>query len=458
MPMRFTAALALPIALALAAPGGGATLQQATSPVALTPAQTALVDRARAAGASALATKAAPGGGLILDGELGGARFALAFPANWRGGDGLVFAHGYSTPGTPVAVADDPVNGERLPGGHTMQFAYEDGLAVGHSAYDKDGLGVETGVRNTKRLRDFLVTLGAKRVYVAGDSMGGGIVEALLELYPHAFAGGLARCGVVDSWTSILTRLYDMRAAYNFLTKGTPYALPGDQDVRHSAISSVAPAGFRGDPQTYVWGQLTRVATPVLALFAAAKKDPTGREARIVNQVAAIGGFAPDPGAVAFPLVTAALGADDIAATAGGVPYGNVGKVYHSITMTTEEASALNAGIQRVTADPKAVEYLIRWHQATGRISDPLVTMHNRVDALVPYAQEAALAEAVSKAGRSRYLMQYGVEPMRAPLPVGDGAEAYTHCGFTPEQSKASWEALRQWVETGERPSLDALQ
>jgi hypothetical protein len=49
----------------------------------------------------------------------------------------------------------------------------------------------------------------------------------------------------------------------------------------------------------------------VLALFAAAKSNPEGREARILRQVAAIGGFEVDPGAIAFPLVTVSLGADD---------------------------------------------------------------------------------------------------------------------------------------------------
>ncbi len=426
-----------------------------TSP--LTAEQSSLLATAKTAGATDLTTKPAPGGGLILDGKLDGVQFALAFPSGWRGGDGLVFAHGYSTPGTPVAIADDPVNGQQLPGGHTMQYAYEDGVAVGHSAYAKDGLGVETGVRNTKRLRDFLVRLGAKRVYAAGDSMGGGIVEALLELYPHAFVGGLARCGVVDSWTDIITRLYDMRAAYNLLTLGTPYALPGNQDIRRSAISSVPPAGYQGDPKLYVWQQLGKTATPILALFAAAAKDPNGREARIVAQVAAIGGFEPDPGAVAFPLVTATLGADDIAATAGGVPFDNMHKVYAAATMTVADANALNAGIQRVKADPAAVTYLVRWHQASGKISDPLVTLHNRIDSLVPYAQEAALAKAVSEQGRSDLLVTYGVAPLRAPLPFG-AVEAYTHCGFTPEQSKASWEALRAWVETGKRPAPDAVR
>lgn len=445
----------LAITIALATPACiAAQTALPTASFTLAPEQSALVARARAAGATDIATRPAPDGGFTLNGKLESDQFALSFPKGWKG-DGLVYAHGYSTPGTPVAVSADPV-GEKV-GGGLLADAYQDGLAVGHSAYDKDGLGVENGAFNTKRLRDFLVKLGARRVYVAGDSMGGSIVVTLLENYPGSFAGGLARCGVVDSWTTLMTQLYDMRAAYNFLTANTPYALPGDQDVRKSALSSVPPSGYSGDPKAFVWAQLGKTATPVLALYAAAQKDPAGKEARIVRQVAAIGGFEVDPGSLAFPLITAALGADDIAATAGGSPYDNIGKVYASPTLSAQEAAALNKGIQRVKADRAAIAYLTKWHEATGRIGVPLVTMHNTIDSLVPYAQEKAFGATVVKVGRSRWLASYGVPPLRAPLPIG-GAEAYSHCGFSPKQTKASWEALRGWVETGKRPAADAVK
>lgn len=440
-------ALALPLALSLS------SVTAAQQAVPASDEAATLLTRARAAGATNVSTRAAPDGGVTLGGKLGGAQFAIAIPHRWRG-DGLVYAHGYSTPGTPVAVAEDPVTAN--PGG-VMRVAYDDGVAAGHSAYDKDGLGVETGTTNTKRLRDFMVKLGAKRVYAVGDSMGGGIVVTLLETYPGAFVGGLARCGVVDSWSTLIGQLYDMRAAYNFLTAGTPYAIPGQQDVRRSALPPPPPSNNDAAATAQVWAQISRVAGPVVMLYAAAQQNPAEREAAIVRQVAAIGGFPVDAGALAFPLLTAALGADDIAATAGGQPYGNMSKVYAASELTAEEAAALNKGIQRFAATPAAVAYFERWHRATGRISVPLVTMHNQIDSLVPFAQETAFAKAVSRAGRDRLLAAYAVPPKRAPLPVG-GIEAYTHCGFSPEQSKAAWEALRGWVETGKRPAPDAVR
>ncbi len=54
-------------------------------------------------------------------------------------------------------------------------------------------------------------------------------------------------------------------------------------------------------------------------------------------------------------------------------------------------------------------------------------------------------------------LAQYTVPGTKAPLPVG-GVEGYTHCGFTPEQMTATWNALKGWVETGTRPATDAVR
>ncbi|SEM96892.1 hypothetical protein SAMN05192583_1701 [Sphingomonas gellani] len=421
-----------------------------TPPQPLTPEQAALVQRAKGLGVNDVVLAPAAGGGFTLDGKIEGDQFALAFPANWRG-DALLFAHGYSTPGTPVAVAADPVT--QGPGTGLLGDAYAQGFAVGHSAYDKAGLGVETGVTNTKRLRDLVAGLGGKRIYVMGDSMGGGIVVTLLEMYPKAFAGGFARCGVVDDWQDLLGRLIDMRLAYNVLTKGTPYALPGEQDVRRNAVAPEPPAGTPDAlAQPYVFGQIGKVGAAPLALWAAAQKEPGGQAAKIVRAVTAIGGFDYDAAALAYPLVTASLGAEDMAATAGGWVYGNVGKVYVAPGLTAQEQATLNRGIQRVEADPQALAYLKRWHTATGRIATPLVTIHNRIDSLVPYTQEEQLGAAVAKAGRGRYLVQYGVPPTKAPLPIG-GIEGYTHCGFDKAQTQAAWTALRRWVETGSKPS-----
>jgi dienelactone hydrolase len=431
--------LAAPISLASGHDGSGSSQQ-------ILPAQ------ATRLGATDVTATARADGGVTINGRLDGNQFALAFPKEWKG-DGLLYAHGYSPPGSPVAVSADPVDKELATG--ALGEAYGQGFAVGHSAYAKDGLGAEAGTKATVRLRDLLTEMGGKRIYVMGDSMGGGIVVTLLEMYPKAFVGGFARCGVVASWQDMIGRLFDMRLAYNALTKDTPYALPGNQDVRHDALTSRPSAGTPDAiAKVRVLGEIAKVGMPPLSLWTAAQKDPKGREARVARAVTEIGGFEYDAASLAYPLVIAALGADDMATTAGGWVHGNVGKVYAAPSLTAEENSALNRDIQRVEAAPQAIAYLRKWHTASGRIEVPLVTLHNRIDSLVPHAQEDQLAAAVAQAGRTANLVQFTVPPTRAPLPIG-GIEGYTHCGFDKGQTVAAWNALRQWVEQGRKPDAE---
>ena len=449
---RYVASL-ISALLVLAAPVGvqGEDLQ----PARLTAVQSKLAAGAQRLGATDIHTFAAPDGGFILAGKLEGDQFSVAFPAKWNRG-ALLYVHGYSTPGTPVAVLDDPL-GKGTGANGVMIEAYRDGYAAGHSAYDKAGMGVQTATENTLRLRDFLAKLGARRFLVSGTSMGGNITLALIEQHPKAFAGAMSSCGVTDGWESLFAQLIDMRAAYNLLTEGTPYALPGEHDLTRSALPMDPPEGEMATSEAFRWGRIGQIAMPVLALAQAANADPQGREARILKQVASIGGFEPEPASIAFPLVTATLGMDDLGRTLGGNIYGNIGKVYASPEMTAEEAERFNAKVQRIAADPQAVANARRWHQATGRFQVPLVTIHNSIDSLVPYAQSEALGRIVAAAGNAGRLVQYGVPGTRAPLPVG-GVEGYTHCGFSPEQSAATWEALRSWVETGKRPAADAVR
>lgn len=448
--------LALGLLLCSATSSAGMALADAPpQEQALTVAQRDIVSRAHALGATDLTTKPAANGGFVLDGKLEGDQFAVAFPADWNH-DAVLFAHGYSTPGSSTAVADDPTAKGTGAGG-ILKAAYDDGFAAGHSAYDKAGMGVQTASENTLRLRGFLAKLGTKRIYVSGASMGGNIVLSLIEQYPRAFAGGLSVCGVTDGWESLFGRLIDMRVTYNYLTRNTIYALPGEQDARRTALPTVPPSGDTTNPEAYRWTQIGRIASPILALFKAAAADPKGPEASIARQVAAVGGYEDEPASVAFPLVTATLGADDLAETLGGQIYGNRGKVYVLPGMGAADLKAFNAGVQRFSADPVAVANARRWHQATGRFIVPLVTLHNRIDSLVPYAQSETLGRIVSSAGNARRLVQFTVPAVKAPLPVG-GVEGYTHCGFSSEQGAAAWRSLRSWVETGKRPAPDAVK
>lgn len=417
------------------------------------PNQEAVATEARALGAQNVSVRALDDGGLLLNGDLEGHQFAVAIPADWNG-EAVVYTHGYTLPAMPIAVADDPsaANGPSI-----LQVAYGEGYAATHSAYDKPGMGVKSGVTNTLRLRDFLADLGMERIYGVGASMGGNILMAMIEQRPDAFDGAFAVCGVTDGWESELGPIFDMRAAYNVLTAGTPYALPGKSDVTMSALPMTPPADVAGSPGQFAQQQPLQLAVPILSLWQAAVNDPAGPEARIVRQVTAIGGYPEDVASLFYPFMVIGLGADDMRASFGGQIYGNRGKIYHPVEMTAAEIAAFNAAIQRFDADPAAQAEARRWHQVTGHFKTPLIAIHNPGDPLVPYSQAEGLTRHAQEAGSSGLLAQYRLPDMREPLPAGD-IEGLSHCGFTQAQLSQGLGALRAWVNEGKIPSASAIR
>jgi pimeloyl-ACP methyl ester carboxylesterase len=414
---------------------------------------TPIAERAAVLGATDLSSAPGPDGGVILNGKLDGRPFVLATPNAWNGG-AVFFAQGYSTPGATPVVPEDPI--AKDPGGGSLTHIYGQGYAVAISAYDKAGVATESGVANTIRLRDFVNRLGANRDYILGGSMGGGVVVAALETHPQAFDGAVSMCGVTEGWTPLIGQLTELRAAYNLLTEGTPYALPGEHDVTRSGLPTVPPAGDSTDGEAYRNAQKMKVIAPILMLFGVAKTNPEGPEARIVRQLASIIDAEADPAVIGAPIYSAVLGMDDIRQVMGGIPAGNRDKVYAPSGMSEAEAAEFNRRIQRFDADPAAIAYARRWHEATGRFSTPLVTVHQTLDSLVPYSQSEAFGRIVAEAGNSANLVQYQVPGTKFPLP--GGLEGYTHCGFSPAQNIAAFEAMRAWVEQGRRPGPDAVQ
>ncbi len=425
----------LAVGCAAAALMAGAATAQVAAP------DSALAERLSImAGAQSVVVTPRADGGLLINGKLDGRQFAVALPSNWNH-QSLVFAHGYSTPDSSVEVSKDPLAQDPSLG--LFPAAYGQGFAVGHSAYDKAGLGIEAGAKATLRLQQFLAALGAKKSYVGGGSMGGNIVVTLIEQHPDVFAGGLSACGVVDSFETVVGGVVDMRAVYNHFTRGTPYALPGDQDIARSAIQTRPPAGTTTPLALYQFQQTALLAAPIKRLFDDAAREPEGRAASIVRKVASVSGAAPDAGSFLFPIVTAAMAMDDLSATAGGSVYGNRGKHYAGDALTAAETAALNKDIQRMDASPAAQRYMRQWHTASGTFRTPLVAIHNQIDSLVPYSQALGLEAKVAAHGDPKRMVLITVPAVRMAIP-GLGVTGYIHCGFEPKQLTDAWATLRR--------------
>lgn len=430
--------------LTLAACGSGVEHRPVTT------AQQALVARMGQAGATDLVPNGRSDGGMSVAGKLAGRDFGIAVPARWNG-QVVLFANGYSIPGTPPKVPADPIAKE--PSGGFLTAAYRDGFAVGQSAFDKPAMAVKSGVANTLRLRGWFQRLGATRFYLGGASMGGNIVMALIEQNPGAFAGAMAACGVTGDWQTEIGHLVDLRAVYDHFTRGTEYELPGDHDLTRNALSPTPPTGLGFARPAWLLMQMKRMSGPMVKLFTAAKANPNGPEAKLVAKIASAANADPDPATFLFSIMTAMVGMDDMKESFGGVVYGNAGRVYASPLLSTDEAAALNRDVQRTVADPAATAFANRWYRSTGRFSTPLLTIHNPHDGLVFADQGVLLGERAKAAGNEAKLFQLWAPSQQKDLPGSGGLKGWAHCGFTPRQAGVLWRTLHQWVETGTKPA-----
>lgn len=437
--------LALLLATALLLQGCGFKLPERAARMKLT-------ETVKAAGASEVETRNLDDGGLQVNGKIEGRKFSLAFPQDWDGRNAMVFASGYSVPGTKTVldIPDNPVE-EDLSSG-LMKYAYLQGYAVGMSAYDKAGLGVQTGTERTFALREYLARVGAQRVWLSGASMGGNIVVSLLENHPDAFVGALDLCGASTSFADLTGSLIDMRAVYDFYTAGTPYAMPGSHDLNVSMIDPQAPPGLRWANSAWGLLKIKGIFEPVMRLFEAAKADPKGKEAEIVRKVSAITGWDAEPASFALPLLTIGLGMDDMRETSGGNFYDNTAKVYGASILSADEAAALNKGVARIKGDAAGIAYMRQWHDARGNWKTPLVALHNGIDSLAPYSQATQLRERALAAGNAEHIALLTVPPLKLQLPFTT-LDGYMHCGFRPQQVTAAWDELRHWVDTGAKPA-----
>ena len=122
-------------------------------------------------------------------GVLGGADYLIEVPANWNGGL-VVFAHGIQRGPGRGDVRLPPIASHIIAEGHAW-------IASGYRAREyQPHLFIEDLVA----LRElFLKEIGQPRwSIIYGQSMGGHITVASLELRPGLYQSGLSECGLVD--------------------------------------------------------------------------------------------------------------------------------------------------------------------------------------------------------------------------------------------------------------------
>ena len=349
-------------------------------------------------------------------GVLDGAAYLIEVPADWRGGL-IVFAHGIQRGPGPGAVAGPPIGSHIVDSGHAW-------IASGYRAREyQPHLFIEDLVA----LRElFGKEIGTPRwTIIYGQSMGGHLVVASLELRPGVYQGGLAECGLVDG-ISIADYLLAYTAAAELIA-GVPLLDAPDRETFARILNErVVPA--LGMPGSYT-ARGRQFDSVVKYLMGA---DGTGHDLPLRLQ-----------GLQRRYLLNMAYRDPDVEkeTTSGGRAGSTVHIRYRIDPGLGLSEDELNARVRRLrpSKDGRSPSANPVYAERTGRLTVPLLTLHETGDAWVPLSLEQSYRRRTLAAGTDHLLVQ---RVMRAP----------SHCGFDGETREQAFDDLVAWIERGVRP------
>ncbi len=331
-------------------------------------------------------------------GTRAGADYRIDIPANWNQGL-VIFFHGYAT--EPVLFRE----GERV--SPMFDPVLAKGFAVIQSGYSSIGWAVEQADHDSERLRQFFIGKHGqpKETFAMGMSMGGTLTVMALETSPKTYDGGLSLCGAIEPTDRLMQRDFSVIAAFDFYFPGILGALvPVDEAYQPTdeIVLKIATA-MHANP---------KAAASLRALYGA------GDERNLPGVIASI-----------------AYDIKEMQQRTHGNPFGNADLIYTG----SADDYALNDGVKRFRADPRALALMSRWYTPTGNLLKPLLALHDTGDPLVIASTTFEYAMMAQRAGHGDHFVQQYVN-------------AEGHCVFTAAQIGKAFDQLVDWSRTGKRP------
>ncbi|PYQ17378.1 MAG: hypothetical protein DMF79_17540 [Acidobacteria bacterium] len=352
----------------------------------------------------------------VLAGDDGQAFYKIVVPDGWNG-DLVVWNHGFSL--SPVGPVSDL--GPLAP----LQLA--EGYAVAASSFQMPGWAVFKTNEDLQTLYEaFVARFGVpQRVLVTGASLGGIVSAAALEGADVGnVAGALTLCGALAgsrNWDAAL----DLRLAYDAMCGSVPGAfLPGGAEGLPGGSSLTG----------------TQVALAVNACFGILAPPPARTPAQQARLAAFQGLFQLPENFVLTDMGYATFAMSDLVhdhrKLKGRIGVGNENVVYGD--------PVTDAQIERVSPHQGAAHRLQEDYTPTGNVGNvKIVSLHTDKDGLVSVENESEYASVVPASNLTTAVVVEAVP---------------SHCGFTPAEAVAGWEALRGWVAGGPQPTAAAIQ
>lgn len=335
-------------------------------------------------------------------GEINGAKFRIDVPEHWTGGL-VMYCHGYN---------GDPVTYDASKKLSPILAVFTDaGYAVAQSGYATGGWAVQEAVVDTENLRRYFVTKygPVKETYVTGHSLGGFITMMISETNPSVYDASLPLCGPLAPANYLLSRgAFDSRVVFDYYFPG---ALPDPTKVNDD---------YKDTKQ-----ERARIQELL---------DSAPEKSQVLRNYAGSG--LKNNKDLASDLTFTTYMLKELHHRAGGNPFDNRNTIYNG----TPDDNALNSGVKRYAAEPKAAAYVREYYTPTGHLSKPMLAVHTTYDPLVPVWIPNTYESIVEQAGSTQNFVQQFVKH--------DG-----HCTILAPEVSHAFSELREWKSSGVRPT-----
>jgi pimeloyl-ACP methyl ester carboxylesterase len=254
---------------------------------------------------------------------------------------------------------------------------------------------------------------------LVGASEGGLVTTLAVEQNPGLFAGGLAVCGPIGSFTGQVNYWGDFRVLFDYFMDLPRYdVLPG------TAVSIPETLMTKWD-SVYVPRVLGSLIFRPLAtkqLMSVSKAAYDKADNKTIAQTAL--------GILWYNV----FATNDAVAKLGGQPFDNHDRKYSG----SYGDYWLNRRVARFTADPVALTNIANSYETSGKLQIPLVTMHTTGDPIVPSWHQSLYGQKV-----------IANNPASPFMPVE--IDRYGHCAFTLDEIQQAFGQLAYMV-TGQLP------
>ncbi|RKR86434.1 hypothetical protein BDK92_0660 [Micromonospora pisi] len=356
-----------------------------------------------------------------------GAYYTIAVPTRWNGSL-VVHAHG----GPDLGDASDPARStEDL---ERWAVMVDEGYAWAGSSYRRGGYGTAMAAADTENLRRLFVTEFGKpkRTYAHGQSWGGNVAAKVAETYAgkHGpYDGVLLTNGVLAGGSRGYDYRVDLRVVYQYYCQNHP---------RPSEPQYPLWEGLRAGSTMTTSGLRSRLEE--CTGYGSAPEERTASQQRNLDDILSVTGI-PERTLESHLRFATFTFRDIVHHRLGGRnPFSNMGVRYSG----SHDDTALNAGVQRFSADPTARRDLSYDSDLTGRVDIPVLTMHAIDDPTAFVEHEAAYRASLQGAHRDDHLVQTFTREAE-------------HSELSNSEYANSLSALDAWVRTGKKPTPRAI-